>query len=198
MINIDDEENKKEEINEETSNESSNEENAEETLEEENEEVKEAEEKTEDELTKAKEEAKLNYDKYLRVCAEYDNYQKRTQREKCDMYDKGIMETVGNFLDVIDNFDRALSGIKKDELDDKSKAVVDGIEMIRSQMDKALNKIGVTAIEAKDKEFDPRYHNAVMHVEDENIGENIIVEELQRGYMFNDKVVRCSMVKVAN
>lgn len=137
-------------------------------------------------------------DKYVRLYAEFDNFRKRTQVEKCDMYDKGIIETVSSFLDVIDNFDRALQGFNKNEMDEKQKVLFDGIEMIRGQMDKALNKIGVTAIDAVGEEFNPNIHNAVMHVEDENLGENVVAEELQRGYMYNDKVVRHSMVKVAN
>ena len=203
MININDEDNEvineEEQIKEEETNETVSEEK-------ENDNDNDNEELSEEELNdiaskvledKEKELKDAN-DKYLRLYAEYDNFRKRTQVEKCDMYDKGIIETVQSFLDVIDNFDRALSNVNKEELDDKSKNLVDGIEMIRGQMDKALNKIGVTAIDAKGNEFDPNIHNAVMHVDDESLGENVVAEELQRGYMYNDKVVRHSMVKVAN
>lgn len=137
-------------------------------------------------------------DKYMRNLAEYDNFRKRSQKEKSDMFDKGIMETVNGFLDIMDNFDRALQGLNKDELDEKSKSFADGIEMIRKQFDKTLDTIGVSQIEAVGNEFDPTKHNAVQHCEDENAGDNIVVEEYQKGYMYNDKVIRYSMVKVAN
>ncbi|MCQ2978805.1 MAG: nucleotide exchange factor GrpE [Clostridia bacterium] len=202
MINIDDND-KENEIIEEESNDSNNVETNEEEV---NEETKTNDEEIiddamielQDKVDKLTEESKANLDKYMRTLAEYDNFRKRTQKEKSDMYDKGIIDTVSNFLDVIDNFDRALNGINKNDIDEKTKTLFDGIEMIRSQMDKALNKIGVTAIEASGKEFDPNIHNAVMHVDDESLGENVVAEELQRGYMYNDKVVRHSMVKVAN
>lgn len=143
-------------------------------------------------------EAEANNEKYMRTLAEYDNFRKRTQKEKSDMYDKGIMDTVLGFLEIIDNFDRALNGIDTNTLDEKNKSLYDGITMIRKQFDKTLDNIGVKPIEAVGCEFDPNVHNAVTHAEDENFGENIVSEEFQKGYIYNDKVIRYSMVKVVN
>lgn len=143
-------------------------------------------------------EAATNNEKYMRTLAEYDNFRKRTQKEKSDMYDKGIMDTVLGFLEIIDNFDRALSGIQVEELDEKNKSLYDGITMIRKQFDKTLDNIGVKPIEAVGCEFNPNVHNAVTHAEDENLGENMVAEEFQKGYIYNDKVIRYSMVKVVN
>ena len=133
--------------------------------------------------------------KYLRLFAEFDNYRKRTEQEKAGMYNEGERYVLTKLLSVVDNFERALK-VVPEEL--KGSSYEEGIEKIyRSFMD-LLTELGVTPIEACGKEFDANLHNAVMHVEDEEAGENVIIEEFQRGYMFKDKVLRYSMVKVAN
>ena len=131
-------------------------------------------------------------DKLQRQMAEFENYRKRTEREKASMYDMGTRDTVEKLLPVIDNFERGLAGA------DESDPFAEGMQMIYRQMMTILDGIGVTPIDAAGKEFDPNLHNAVMHVDDDSFGENIVVEELQKGYMYKDHVVRHSMVKVAN
>ena len=127
--------------------------------------------------------------------AEFDNFRKRTEKEKSQMYDMGAKSIIEKILPVIDNFERGLAGVPEEE---KSNAFVDGMDKVYKQMLTTLAEAGVTPIEAVGKEFDPNFHNAVMHVEDEEAGENIIVEEFQKGYVYRDTVVRHSMVKVAN
>ena len=134
-------------------------------------------------------------DKVKRQMAEFDNFRKRTEKEKSQMYDMGAKTIVEKILPVIDNFERGLAAVPEDNKED---AFVVGMDKIYRQMLTVLEEAGVKPIEAVGAEFDPNFHNAVMHVEDENFGENIVAEELQKGYMYRDSVVRHSMVKVAN
>lgn len=134
-------------------------------------------------------------DRLTRQMAEFDNFRKRTEKEKSQMYEIGAKDVIDKILPVIDNFERGLSGVKEEEKEDP---FVQGMEMIYKQLMTALEGLGVKPIEALGQEFNPDFHNAVMHVEDENFGENIVAEEFQKGYMYRDSVVRHSMVKVAN
>ncbi len=134
-------------------------------------------------------------DRLKRQMAEFENFRKRTEKEKSQMYALGAKSIVEKILPVIDNFERGLAAVPDDGKDDP---FVDGMNKIYKQMMTVLEEVGVKPIEAEGKEFDPDFHNAVMHIEDETVGENIIVEELQKGYMYHDSVVRHSMVKVAN
>lgn len=143
-------------------------------------------------------EAKENLDKYMRTMAEYDNFRKRTIKEKSDMYDKGIMESTGKFLDVLDNFNRAMGQLNTENLSDNEKNFYDGLVMVKNQFDQIFSSLGVKEIEAVGKEFDPNLHNAIAHTEDESLGENIVAEEFQKGYTYNDKVIRYSQVRVVN
>ena len=127
-------------------------------------------------------------DKVKRQMAEFDNFRKRTEKEKSQMYDMGAKTIVEKILPVIDNFERGLAAVPEDNKED---AFVVGMDKIYRQMLTVLEEAGV-------QEFDPDFHNAVMHVEDETLGENVVAEELQKGYMYRDTVVRHSMVKVAN
>ena len=131
-------------------------------------------------------------DRYLRLAAEYDNYRKRTTKEKEGIYADAKMDTVKPFLEVYDNLVR---GVSQFEEGDSHRQ---GLEMIAKQFLTVLEKLGVTEIEAEGQPFDPEKHNAVMHVEDESVGENTVVEVFQKGFMLNDKVIRFAMVKVAN
>ncbi len=133
-------------------------------------------------------------DRLTRQLAEFDNYRKRTEKEKASMYIIGAKDIVEKILPVVDNFERGLATVEHPEED----PFADGMNKIYKQLTKTLEDMGVTVIEAVGKEFDPNLHNAVMHVEDENAGENIVVEEFQKGYKYKDVVVRHSMVKVAN
>ena len=139
----------------------------------------------------AQENAELN-DKYLRLCAEYDNFRRRSQKEKDGIFGDTKASTVTAFLPVYDNLERALKQGTEDE------AYRKGVEMIMTQFCTTLEKLGVTPIECLGEKFDPALHNAVMHVEDEEKGENEIVEVFQKGFMLGDKVIRFAMVKVAN
>ncbi len=134
-------------------------------------------------------------DKYQRLFAEFDNFRKRTEKEKAMRFDLGARNIVEKILPVVDSLELAIKNVPEN---DKDNAFVDGMEKIHKQFLKVLEEVGVTPIDALGKEFDPEYHNAVMHVEDEEAGDNIVVEELQKGYMYKDHVVRYSMVKVAN
>ena len=134
-------------------------------------------------------------DKVKRQRAEFDNFRKRTEKEKSQMYDMGAKTIVEKILPVIDNFERGLAAVPEDNKED---AFVVGMDKIYRQMLTVLEEAGVKPIEAVGAEFDPNFHNAVMHVEDETLGENVVAEELQKGYMYRDTVVRHSMVKVAN
>ena len=135
--------------------------------------------------------AALN-DKYLRLCAEYDNFRKRSQKEKDSLYADIKAETLKKFLPVYDNLVRALDQSTEDE------AYRRGVEMIMNQFNTTMEKLGVTEIESLGQKFDPAFHNAVMHVEDAEKGENEIVEVFQKGFLMGDKVIRFAMVKVAN
>ena len=138
------------------------------------------------------EEVALLTDKYLRICAEYDNFRKRTQKEKENLYGDIRANVISSFLPVYDNLVRALAAETQDE------AYRKGVEMIMNQFNSTLEKLGASEIKAVGEKFDPALHNAVMHVEDETNGENEIVEEFQKGFKIGDKVIRFSMVKVAN
>ena len=131
-------------------------------------------------------------DKVKRQMAEFDNFRKRTEKEKSQMYDMGAKTIVEKILPVIDNFERGLAAVPEDNKED---AFVVGMDKIYRQMLTVLEEAGVKPIEAVGAEFDPNFHNAVMHVEDETLGENVVAEELQKGYMYRDTVVRHSMVK---
>ena len=131
-------------------------------------------------------------DRYLRLMAEYDNFRKRSQKEKENLYGDIKANAVKEFLPVYDNLERALAAETADE------AYRKGVEMIMAQFGKTLEKLGVTEIKCLGEKFDPQFHNAVMHVDDEEKGENEIVEVFQKGFMLGDKVIRFAMVKVAN
>lgn len=149
-----------------------------------------------DPLEEANEKLAEAEDKYLRLCAEFENYKKRTQKEKEARYADACIDAVAEILPVLDNLDRALAVEVTSEDAVSFKA---GVEMTKKQMIDSLTKLGVTEIEALGKEFDPNLHNAVMHAEDDSVGENIVVEEFMKGYIYKeDRVVRYSMVKVAN
>ena len=150
-----------------------------------------AEEKKPEEKAISEEMALLN-DKYLRICAEYDNYRKRTQKEKDSLYSDIRANVITSFLPVYDNLVRALAAETADE------AYRKGVEMIMNQFNATMERLGVTEIKAVGEKFDPSVHNAVMHVDDETKGENEVVEEFQKGFKIGDKVIRFSMVKVAN
>ena len=135
-------------------------------------------------------------DKYKRLYAEFDNYQKRTAKEKDARYADAVIDTVAAFLEIADNLDRAISIEVSNE---ESKKVLDGVALVKKQMTDTLSKLNVTEIKAVGEEFDPNVHNAVMHIEDESVTENTVVEEFLKGYIYkNERVVRHSMVKVAN
>ena len=134
-------------------------------------------------------------DRLTRQMAEFDNFRKRTEKEKSQMYEIGAKDIIEKILPVVDNFERGLSSMSEEE---KSTPFAEGMEKIYKQLMTTLEGIGVKPIEAVGQEFNPDFHNAVMHVEDEELGENIIAEEFQKGYTYRDSVVRHSMVKVAN
>ena len=134
-------------------------------------------------------------DKLTRQMAEFDNYRKRTEKEKTAMYEVGAKDVIEKILPIVDNFERGLQTVPEEE---KESPFVQGMDKIYKQLMTTLEGIGVTPIEAVGCEFDPDLHNAVMHVEDEELGEGIIAEEFQKGYKYRDSVVRHSMVKVAN
>ena len=134
-------------------------------------------------------------DRLKRSMAEFDNYRKRTEKEKSAMFDLGAKSIIEKLLPVVDNFERGFSGLTEEQ---KSDAFVSGMDMIYKQLTKTLQELGVEPIEAVGKPFDPNHQNAVMHVEDENQGENIVVHEFQKGYLYHGSVVRHSMVQVAN
>ena len=133
-------------------------------------------------------------DRVKRQMAEFDNYRKRTEKEKAAMFEVGAKSVIEKLLPVIDNFERGLAAVPEGTQD----PYAEGMEKIYKQLLSMLESLDVKPIDAAGKEFDPNFHNAVMHVEDETLGENIVVEELQKGYLYRDSVVRHSMVKVAN
>ena len=134
-------------------------------------------------------------DRVKRQMAEFENFRKRTEKEKSTMYEMGARDIIERILPVVDNFERGVASIPEEA---KATPFADGMEKIYKQFQKTLEEAGVKAIEAVGQEFDPNFHNAVMHVDDENLGENVVAEELLKGYTYRDTVVRHSMVKVAN
>lgn len=134
-------------------------------------------------------------DRLKRQMAEFDNFRKRTEKEKSAMYEVGARDIIEKILPVVDNFERALASVPEDV---KESSFAEGVEKIYKQFMKTLEDAGVEAIEAKGQQFDPNLHNAVMHIEDEAYGENEISQELQKGYKYRGTVVRHSMVQVAN
>lgn len=134
-------------------------------------------------------------DRLRRQMAEFDNFRKRTEKEKSAMYEVGARDIIEKILPVLDNFERGLAAVPEDV---KDSSFAEGVEKIYKQFVKTLEDAGVEAIEAQGQQFDPNLHNAVMHVEDENFGENEVSQELQKGYKYRGTVVRHSMVQVAN
>lgn len=134
-------------------------------------------------------------DRVKRQMAEFDNFRKRTEKEKAHMFESGAKSILEKILPVVDNFERGLAALPEG---DKNSAFAEGIDKIYKQLLSTLEDMGVAPIEAEGKEFDPAFHNAVMHVEDEALGENVVAEELQKGYLYHGTVIRHSMVKVAN
>jgi len=134
-------------------------------------------------------------DRVKRQMAEFDNFRKRTEKEKSHMYEVGARDVIEKILPVVDNFERGLASVPEDQ---KENPVIVGMDKIYSQLMTTLTDLGVEPIEAVGEEFDPNYHNAVMHVEDEELGENVVAEEFLKGYVYKDTVIRHSMVKVAN
>lgn len=134
-------------------------------------------------------------DRVKRQMAEFENFRKRTDKEKAAMFETGARSVIEKILPVVDNFERGLAAVPEDE---KGSAFVEGMNKVYKQLLTELDNMGVKPIEAVGQEFDPNFHNAVMHIEDENFGENIVAEEFQKGYTYHDTVVRHSMVKVAN
>ena len=187
------------------------EETAEETIEDAAEEEAETEAEEADDSEEAKEKKKLFgrkpkkdpkdekieelTDRVTRQMAEFDNFRKRTEKEKAAMYEIGAKSVIEKLLPIVDNFERGFLTVAEE---DKEDSFVKGMEMVYKQILTTFETIGVKPIEAVGQEFNPDLHNAVMHVDDENVGENIIVEEFQKGYTYHDAVVRYSMVKVAN
>lgn len=133
-------------------------------------------------------------DKYLRQVAEFENFRKRTDKEKAQMFDQGASTVLEKMLPIVDNFERGLAAIPEEE---KGSAFADGMNMIYKQLMKQMEDLGVTQIEAVGKEFDPNFHNAVMQVDSEEFEEGFVAQELQKGYMYRDTVLRHSMVAVA-
>ena len=131
-------------------------------------------------------------EKYMRTLAEYDNYRKRTIKEKESIYPEAKAVVIEKFLPVMDNFQRAIDSAENKD------GFYEGVVMLKKQMDDVLTALGVEEIKSVGEEFNPEFHNAVMHIDDEEQGENVIVEEFQKGYKIGDRVVRHSMVKVAN
>ena len=152
----------------------------------------EAKQQEANEFEKAQQALAQEHDSYLRLAAEYDNYRKRSQKEKENLYTDIRSETVEKFLPVYDNLERALAQETQDA------AFKKGVEMTMNQLVSVMEKLGVVSFGAAGEAFDPQLHNAVMHVEDETLGENVIAEVFQKGFKVGDKVVRFAMVKVAN
>lgn len=152
-----------------------------------------------DELKKkyaaAKEANEQAQDKYQRLMAEFENMRKRTEKESTRMYDVGAKEVLEKLLPIVDNFERAQLTVTEEQKDDP---FVQGVDKIYRQMMGYLESVKVAPMNAEGKEFNPDLHNAVMHIDDDSYDENVVVEELQKGYMYKDEVLRHSMVKVAN
>ena len=146
-------------------------------------------------LAKKQEELDEANDKYKRLLSEFENARKRTEKETARRYDEGAKGVLEKLLPIVDNFERALQSIPEE---DKDRAFEQGVSAIYKQLMTAFESIGVAPMNAEGKEFNPDLHNAVMHIEDDTQGENVVVEEMQKGYMYKDSVLRYSMVKVAN
>ncbi len=160
--------------------------------------VEEAAEETVEETVEEKLQKELDQlnDKYLRLMSEYANYQTRTAKEKTARYADAIVDAVGELLPIGDNLERAL---KTEVTSEDAVKFKEGIEMVMKQFNDSLEKLNVTPIKAEGEQFDPNFHNAVMHIEDESVDDNTVVEEFMKGYIYKDeRVVRHSMVKVAN
>lgn len=151
--------------------------------------------KKKDKKDKLQEQIEELNDKLLRNRAEFENFRKRSEREKSQMYEIGAGNIVEKILPIIDNFERGLAAVPEDEA---LKAFKEGFDMIYKQFMTTLDEIGVKPIEAVNNQFDPEYHNAVMHIDDDEFEENVVVEEFQKGYTYHERVIRHSMVKVAN
>ena len=152
-----------------------------------------AKESPEDKIKELEQAVKDNFDKFLRKAAEFENFRKRTNNEKAGMYNNGVRDTVEKLLPVIDNFERAV-----ETSEEKESSLYKGVEMILKQFLEIIASLGVEEIPALGEPFDPNVHSAVMHVEDEKCDENVVVEVFQKGYRLGDRVIRPSMVKVAN
>ena len=183
-------------INEEVKNAEETAKDIEETKEEASKETQETKEATADDKIAELEASVADWkDKYQRLMAEFENARKRTAKEAVQRYDMGAIGVLEKLLPVVDNFERGLDAVSEEE---KDSAFVQGINQIYKQFVSVMEDLGVTPMDAKGKEFDANLHNAVMHVEDEELGENVVAEEMQKGYMYKDSVLRHSMVKVAN
>ena len=147
------------------------------------------------ELEKSEEKVAELTDKYQRLMAEFENARKRTAKETTRMYDMGAKDMLEKLLPVIDNFERGMATLTEEE---KELPFIQGIDKIYKQFLSVLEACHVEPMNAEGKEFNPDFHNAVMHIEDENLGDNVVAEELLKGYMYKDMVLRFSMVKVAN
>ena len=194
------EEMKNEDVKEEVKEEETVEETVEQADKEETKEKKKTEKSEKAVKKKAKKDKKdekieeLN-DRLMRNLAEFENFRNRSEKEKSAMFEIGAKSVVEKMLPVVDNFERGLGSVPEEE---KNAPFVEGMEKIYKQLMTTLESVGVKPIEAVGQEFNPDFHNAVMHVEDDELGENIIAEEFQKGYMYRESVVRHSMVKVAN
>ena len=156
-----------------------------------------AEEVTEEAVDENEKKIEELSDKILRITAEYENYRKRTAREKESLYEMAKADTVAAFLPLFDNIEKAIK-VKPNDASGEWKAFSEGVDLMKKQMADILTSLGVTAIDAVGEEFNPELHNAVMHVEDEEAGDGVIVEEFQKGFKSGDRVIRHSVVKVAN
>ena len=145
-------------------------------------------------LAKKSEEYDVLYDKYLRVSAEYENFRKRTTKEKEGIYSDAVLDVLKTILPVLDNFERAVQFADTSE----PEKVLEGLKMIYSQFSNSLEKLGVEEIKSVGEQFNPEVHNAVLHEEDEDQPDNTVTEALQKGYIRGDKVIRAALVKVVN
>lgn len=170
------------------------EETIDETIEESKEEVNELEQ-LKLKLEKAESSSKDYLDKLQRSMAEFDNFRKRTNVEKASMYENGARDTIEKLLPILDNFERAILSTPEE---DKNSAMFKGIDMIFNQMVETFKNMGVEEVAGVGETFDPNIHNAVLHIDDDSFGENVVVEVMQKGYKYKDKIIRPSMVKVAN
>ncbi len=151
---------------------------------------------TAEKIAKLEQQAAENFDKYQRSLAEFDNFRKRTMKEKAAMYDDGVRDTVEKLLNVVDNLERAV--MAQEGKSEENDSFLIGVQMILKQFQEILHGLGVEEIKALGEKFDPNLHAAVAHEDDENYGENEIILEMLKGYQYKDKVIRHSMVKVAN